>query len=75
MDLVRQNEKKLIGVDIELLEIDTVPGVACQHKEEKVVWFAVRKTVLPGHFRGEMAERWRDKSDGELVVLSVERKK
>lgn len=72
VDLMWEYEKKLVFFNVELLEVNTMVGDAFQHKSEKVMRFAVSKTVLTDDFDGKVAEGGGDEADGEYIVLFVE---
>ncbi len=56
VDLVWKDKEKLVVLYIELLEVDTMMGLAVQHKEQKVVRCAVDVRVGIGDFGGKMAK-------------------
>lgn len=67
-----EDKEKLVVFYIELLEVDAVVGEAFQHKDEKVVRFAVGKAVYVGDFGGKVAEGGGNEADGKFVVLFEE---
>jgi hypothetical protein len=67
--LVGQDEKQFVVFYIEWLQVDTVPGAAFQHKKKKALRFAVDKVVWSGDFGRQVAEVWRNETDGKFVIL------